>query len=170
MRRHRVERRLVGVFIVTAGTILSGKLPFVWIRRVAIRAQSMRHGFFEITGLVAFRAFHFCVPAVQGEIREVMVKTGRHPHHLPAHGGVTAFARALKCAAVRILMAIKAGGKWKIRILRIRLAVYRRQRTMALVANYLFMQSGKGVAAACMIKFSSRFPTIKVMAPCAIGV
>ena len=76
MPRHGVERRLETIFTVAARAILFWKLPLVRIRRMAVRAQRMGHGFFEIAVFVAPVAIHFGVRTVKRKLGAVVVEAG----------------------------------------------------------------------------------------------
>jgi hypothetical protein len=53
----------------------------------------------------------------------IVVECGRHPHLLPAAGGMATAAVSLKCAPVRVLMAIAARLEGKIPVLDVRFAL-----------------------------------------------
>lgn len=74
--RRGIERGLETVLPVAAGAILFWKLPFVRIGRVAVRAQRVGHGFFEVAVLMAPVAVHFGVRAVKWEMRAAVVEGG----------------------------------------------------------------------------------------------
>jgi hypothetical protein len=85
----------------------------------------------------------------------------------PTGGVVTALARSLKCAPVRILVTTAARRKRKILVLHVRLAVFG-QRVMTTAAGYLLMQPGKRVAGGRVIESGRGLPGLKTMAPRAV--
>ena len=152
-----------------AGGILIWKLPLVRIPRVAVCTFDVGDWFFEVAVLMAPETLDPNVSPAQGKLRSAVVKAGCHAHLFPSRRAVTALAGSLKRAVVRILVAVIATGKRKILVLYIGFASLR-QLTMATIACYLFVQSGKRVMNGGMIKSGCRLPALKSMAARAVGV
>ena len=121
--RCRVERWLPSIFRMTTGAILLCKLPFVRIRSVAVGAYGVSHRFFEVAVLVALVALHLDVCVMKRKLGAIVVERGRHPHLLPAPGRMATAAVSLKCAPVRVLMAIGTRFKGKISVLDVCFAI-----------------------------------------------
>lgn len=90
---------------------------------MAVATHGMSHAFLEVAVLVAPVTLHFDVCTVKWKLGLIVVECGRHPHLLPAAGGMATAAVSLKCAPVRVLMAIAARLEGKIPVLDIRFAL-----------------------------------------------
>ena len=168
MQGHGKRRGLESFFIV-AGTALT----FVWTRAklsvvrivglVAVEAQSVRNGLFEIRGLVALRAGRILVLAEQRELGAGMVEAGQALlDALPPISRMAGLAGAGEGAPMGIFVAIAAGLKSEARILGV--WFWSLDRRVAILALHFLMKPRQRVVALAVIEAQRRLPAVKGMA------
>ena len=159
MHGHIEQRRFEGIFAVALSAILALELAPVRIRVVAVRAKIVRNGLLEIATLVTVIAGGFGMRTMQGEFGLVVIEAdGRSGlQHLPAGGDVAALAGSGERSAVRVLMAIGAGGERNVFVRNKDLGVFA-CRLVALRARHFLVQSGQRVVGGAVIEAAGGLP------------
>lgn len=149
--------------------ILAGKLPLMRIGIVAIGTEIVRHRALEVAVFVAIVTGCFSMRAMQRELGFVVIEARCRNglQHLPAGRHVAALAGGGEGCAVRVLMAIRAGGERDFFVGDEDLGAFR-MCFVTLSAGHLLVKTGKGVAGQAVVEAAGGFPGVQRVAAGAV--
>lgn len=153
----RFPRLLVVAFRAGDAGFARLELAAMRIGRMAILAQQVRRGEFEIRLAVALFAVQGLVLPGQGELRFGMVKFGEATDLAPGGSCVALLAGALEFAGVRITMACHAVGKRDAGVLDKLRRTF--QGAMTLLAGQPLVRSSERVLGLCVAELFRALPT-----------